>query len=264
MNKQTLSLEIAPDLSQLTLMHDYLKKWQPDFVSISSLSRFSFDNIITCANYVQNTLNIPVVLHMTGLSHSQTDINKLLTVAAKKNISGLLLLQGNHYKNINIQNDFKHASDLIKYVKEKTNKFKILGACYPEVHPEAKSLGDDVKHLKLKAEAGCQRFISQMFFDNTHYDTFIDEVHKQSINQPILAGIMPLTNMVMVNWLKSNNIVMPNFVENTNDICQDGINFAVKQINELYTKKVSGIHLYTMNNWSTTNQIIKKIRKSEL
>ncbi|TPR39652.1 methylenetetrahydrofolate reductase [NAD(P)H] [Apilactobacillus micheneri] len=262
MSKQTLSVEIAPDLLQIKSMRYYLNKWQPDFVSISNLSRFSFDSIMQCASYIQKALNIPVVIHLTGISHNKREIDGSLKILRQNNISSLLLLRGD--KNGHIKNDFPYASELVKYVKSKNDKFKIMGACYPEVHPEAQSLVEDIQHLKTKVNAGCTQLISQMFFDNQKYYQFIKETNKQNIKVPILAGIMPITEMQTVNWLKKIKMDIPQFIQNNNDLKQAGIKFTIEQINDLYKNNVDGIHLYTMNNWSATDEIIKNIKRSEL
>ncbi|WP_105956527.1 methylenetetrahydrofolate reductase [Apilactobacillus quenuiae] len=262
MSKQTLSVEIAPDLLQLQLMRYYLNKWQPDFVSISNLSHFSFDNIMQCAKYIQIELSIPVIIHITGINRSKHDIDEILKLVHKNGIHNLLLLRGD--KHGHIKNDFPYASKLVNYVKSKNSTFKIMGACYPEVHPEAKSSFDDIKNLKEKIDAGCNQLISQMFFDNQKYYQFINKTKSQNINVPILAGIMPITEMQTVNWLKKVKMIMPSFIQNTNNLNIAGINFAIKQINDLYEHDVDGIHLYTMNNWSATDKIIKNIKRSEL
>ncbi|TPR14785.1 methylenetetrahydrofolate reductase [Apilactobacillus timberlakei] len=262
MSKQTLSVEIAPDMLQIKSIRYYLNKWHPDFVSISNLSRFSFDSIMQCANYVKKEINIPVIIHITGINRDRNEIDRLLTHVHNNNIHNLLLLRGDNHGHI--KNDFPYASELVKYVKSKNDEFKIMGACYPEVHPEAQSLVEDIQHLKTKVNAGCNQLISQMFFDNQKYYQFIDETKKQNINVPILAGIMPITEMQTVNWLKKIKMDIPQFIQNNNDIKQAGIKFTIEQINDLYKNNVDGIHLYTMNNWSATDEIIKNIKRSEL
>ena len=76
--------------------------------------------------------------------------------------------------------------------------FCIGAACYPEKHPEAATPEDDLVHLKLKAEAGADFLVSQLFFDNEYFFEFERRARIAGIGLPILPGLMPITNFAQI------------------------------------------------------------------
>ena len=79
---------------------------------------------------------------------------------------------------------FLHASDLAASVQKHYGCFGLSGACYPQHHPEAASLLEDVQNLKIKEEAGVTHLVSQLFFDNTYYYRFTNLARKIGVTSP--------------------------------------------------------------------------------
>ena len=100
-----------------------------------------------------------------------------------------------------VKHDFQHASDLVAYIHDNFPDFKITGACYPEMHPEAKNMVEDVKHLKMKVDAGCDQLITQLFLNNEDFYRFRELCAIANINVPILAGIMPVVSERQANGI---------------------------------------------------------------
>lgn len=262
MRDQTFSVEIEANSHDLIQMKHYINKWKPDFVSISNLSRYSYEEMIKCAQYIQRDLNIPVILHLTGLSHTKEEIKKAFNELRESNIKNLLLVRGNLHHNMEVQDDFRYASDLIEYVNQldKNDTTNIVAACYPDVHSFADSLKDDVFYLKKKVDTGVNSLISLMCFDNHKIYDFLKEAHRKSINIPIRIGIMPITDPFKKHYLLHNEIDVPDFVDESKDMLDDGIEFAVEQIDDLYEHHVDGIHLYTQNDWEVSDRIFEEIK----
>ena len=63
---------------------------------------------------------------------------------------------------------FSYASELIKFIKSK-NGFCIVAAGYPEKHPDAPSIEEDIRHLKEKTDAGAEIIITQLFLENEKF-----------------------------------------------------------------------------------------------
>ena len=143
-------------------------------------------------------------------------------------------------------------------LKEKDGKsFKILGACYPELHPQSEDVYQDIDYLKQKVDAGANHLLSQLFFDNEQFYRFIERCRLKGITVPIEAGIMPATNKKSIERMVSmTNAKLPKkftdmmnrYSENPLAIRDAGIAYAIDQIVDLVTHGVEGIHLYTMNN----------------
>ena len=92
-----------------------------------------------------------------------------------------------------VENGFHYASELITMLR-RVYHFDIGAACYPEKHPEAPDAQTDLAHLAEKVRAGADFLVSQFFFDNEKYFTFVERARAAGITVPILAGLMPITN----------------------------------------------------------------------
>ena len=92
-----------------------------------------------------------------------------------------------------MNSDFLHASDLVDYLKSNYD-FCVLGACYPECHPESSNCITDIKGLKTKVDAGCEVLISQLFFENMKFRRFSEKCKIAGIDVPVIPGIMPVIN----------------------------------------------------------------------
>ena len=108
-----------------------------------------------------------------------------------------LTLRGDRNPDLTEKDDFKHASDLISYLKPKGD-FCFLGACYPECHPESANKIEEIRHLKEKVNAGAEVLLSQLFFDNTQFYRFVEDCRISDINVPIVPGIMPVINAAQI------------------------------------------------------------------
>ncbi|HEF7339729.1 TPA: methylenetetrahydrofolate reductase, partial [Campylobacter jejuni] len=165
--------------------------------------------------------------------------------------------------------------DLISFIK-KQEDFEIYAACYPEKHNESKNFIEDIHHLKTKVNAGTDKLITQLFYDNEDFYTFKQNCALAGIDIPIYAGIMPITNKRQV--LKISQLcgakIPPKFVKilekyenNTLALEDAGIAYACDQIVDLITSGVDGIHLYTMNKSKAAIKIyeaVKYLLKEEL
>ena len=108
---------------------------------------------------------------------------------------------------------FDHASDLAAYIREKRPNLKIYGACYPEKHPQAETIDEDVDNLKRKVDAGVTHLISQLFYSNDDFYRFLDKARAAGINVPIEAGIMPVTNAKSVRRMSATSGRHPSHLE---------------------------------------------------
>jgi methylenetetrahydrofolate reductase (NADPH) len=144
--------------------------------------------------------------------------------------------------------------------------FCIGVAGYPEKHFESMNLQTDMKFLKDKIDAGAEYIVTQMFFDNEKYFSFVDKCRKIGINVPILPGIKPITTLKHITFLpKFFHIDFPEELakelikcKSDNDVKQVGIEWGIKQSKELKGNNVPTIHYYTMGK----SEVVKKIASS--
>ncbi|MCQ2465616.1 MAG: methylenetetrahydrofolate reductase [NAD(P)H] [Oscillospiraceae bacterium] len=235
-----------------------LKSLSPDFISVTYGAGGSAADNITgeIASYISSGLGICSAAHLTCVSNSKEDIDIILDDLKNKGVENILALRGDINPDRPAKNDFKYASDLIRYIKEKGD-FHISAACYPETHLDSPDMITDIRHLKEKQDAGAEHMISQLFFDNELFYSFLEKARIAGITVPIEAGIMPVTNKKSIERMVSMcgaslpakfTRMMAKYENNPEALRDAGIAYAVDQIVDLVAYGVDGVHLYTMNN----------------
>lgn len=269
-NKTIFSFEVFPPKKTMPIdtifsTLDELKGLSPDFISVTFGAGGSenCNNSVEIAKHIKNVCNVESVIHMPALNMTKADAQFVLEQFQQAGINNILALRGDKVEGKEPANEFLHASDLMFFIKEFDSKrtdgmkFKIFGACYPELHPQSKDVFEDIDYLKKKVDAGASHLLSQLFFDNTQFYRFLERCQIKGINVPVEAGIMPATNKKSIERMVSmTNAVLPKkftdmmnrYGDHPEAIRDAGIAYAIDQIVDLVTHGVSGIHLYTMNN----------------
>lgn len=276
--RQTLSFEVFPPKKDDEFESAYevlnqLSALNPAFISVTygaggSRSKKTVD----IASYIQNTLQIPALAHMTCVGSREEDLLKVYEALKEAGVSKVLALRGDRPKDMTNEQyesrDFAHACDMIAFLKRHTN-LEIAGACYPEKHPESFSLEADLQYLKRKQECGADFFITQMFFDNDYFYAFRDRALQRDITLPIHAGIMPITTARQIGTtisLSGSSIpkaladIIAKYSDDPEDMRKAGIDYCVRQILDLKQIGVDGIHIYSMNKPKTTAEIVNAIQ----
>lgn len=282
-NKTTFSFEVFPPkkTSPIETIYntlDELKNLKPDFISVTFGAGGSenSETTLSIANRIKTVCNVESVVHLPCINLTKEEATSLLTDFRAAGIENILALRGDKVEGKEPCNDFLHASDLIQFIKEfdtlnqdcSEEKFNIIGACYPEGHPDSPSLVDDIKNLKIKVDAGASHLISQLFFDNNCFYDFLEKTKLAGINVPIEAGIMPVVNKAQIERMVSRcGVVLPKkytammekYGDNAEAIRDAGIAYAIDQIVDLVSQGVDGIHLYTMNNPFVAKKITQAV-----
>ena len=268
--KKTLSFEIVPpeknsELSSIDETLDILCELNPDFISVTFSE--NCNSTIEVARKIKEKYNIEPVVHLTYLNCSKAEIDLIAKQLQQSGVQNVLALRGDKIPNIQAKNDFKYASDLIKYMKSKYN-FCFLGACYPECHPESENSVDDIKHLKEKVNSGAEVLLSQLFFDNNYFYDFQEKCKVADIDVPIIASIMPAISKSQLEKMVSLcGVTIPpqlerivnKFGSNKDALFDAGMSYGISQIIDLLTSDVDGVHIYTMNNPIVAKRISSEI-----
>ena len=272
--KKTLSFEIVPpeknsELSSIDETLDILCELNPDFISVTfgTGGRENCNSTIEVARKIKEKYNIEPVVHLTCLNCSKAEIDLIAKQLQQSGVQNILALRGDKIPNIQAKNDFKYASDLIKYMKSKYD-FCFLGACYPECHPESENSVDDIKHLKEKVNSGAEVLLSQLFFDNNYFYDFQEKCKVADIDVPIIAGIVPAISKSQLEKMVSLcGVTIPpqlerivnKFGSNKDALFDAGMSYGISQIIDLLTSDVDGVHIYTMNNPMVAKRISSEI-----
>ena len=249
---------------------DSLVSFNPDLISVTyGAGGSSRDNTVEIASGIQNRYNTCGVAHLTCVGTTKDDIRAILDELKANGVRNILALRGD-LKDKSDLGDFHYASELIRFIKDNYgDDFDVFAACYPEKHPEAPSMEEDLRHLKEKCDLGVKALISQLFFDNDIFCAWRDKARAMGITQPIIAGVMPITAAAQIpKVVEMCGASVPErvrrFVDvyghNQGAVKEAGIAYATEQIIDLLARDVEGIHLYTMNQADTVRRIDSGIR----
>ena len=270
LDKPTFSFEIFPpkgagDLSQIFGTVDALASLDPDLISVTygAGGNPADRSTVQIASAIKHKYHIEPLAHLTCVNSTREHIGLVLDDLRENEVENILALRGDLNPNVPPQTDYRYACDLIREI-ERYGGFDIAAACYPEVHPEARDLEEDIQHLKEKVDAGATHLISQLFFDNNDFYSFLYRVRQAGITVPVEAGIMPVTNRKQIERMvslcgaslpKKFVRIMHRYGDDPAAMQDAGIASAVEQIVDLISNGVQGIHLYTMNNPTVAHRI---------
>ncbi len=247
-----------------------LSALKPDFISVTYGAGGGLNGgRLTCelAARLKNEFGIKPVAHLPCISYTKEEIASVLEDFRAHGITDILALRGDRNPDMPEKNDFHYASELIDFIRQRGD-FELYAACYPEVHPEARTAADDLRHLKEKVDKGATHLISQLFFDNASFYDFREKCDIIGINVPIEAGIMPVVNAAQIQRMVSLcgaslprkfTVMMQRFGHSPEAIRDAGIAYAIDQIVDLAANGVDGIHLYTMNNPLVARRITEAV-----
>ncbi len=275
-DKTVFSLEVFPPkrdnpIETIYNTLDQLQDVQPDFISVTYGASGSLADNSTCeiASAIKHKYGIESAAHLTCVNSTREEVSEVLKRLHDNGVENILALRGDIVPDVPPKEEFKHASQLITFIKESPYEFGISGACYPEGHLDSKTQVEDILNLKKKVEAGAEHLISQLFFDNELFYDFLDKVRIAGIEVPVEAGIMPVVNKKQIERMVSlcgaslprKFTKMMSRYENKPEAMRDaGIAYAVNQIADLVSQGVDGIHLYTMNNPYIAKRISESVR----
>lgn len=261
--KTVFSFEIFPpkkdgSIETVYKTLDGLSNLHPDFISVTYGAGGSLPGASTreIACIIKEKYHTNSIAHLTCVNSTKADIDHVIEEFKQSGVENVLALRGDVNPEIEPKHDFPHASDLISYMKARSN-LSFSGACYPEGHTESRSIDEDIDNLKIKVEAGAEHLISQLFFDNGAFYRFLDKARAKGINVPIEAGIMPCVNAKQIQRMLSLcgaslpekfTKLIARYGDNPEAMRDAGIAYAADQIIDLAANGVDGIHLYTMNN----------------
>ncbi len=262
----------APEnLSEFIDNLDEFKALKPDFITLTyGAGGSERDRTIKAAGIIKAKTGFETVCHLTGMTHTQKEIEERLLRLKEVGIGQIVALRGDiPREKLFLPGHFPHANDLITFIR-KTGGFQIAAAGYPETHSEAKSPESDIFYLTEKVRAGADWVITQIFFDNKDYFNFVNRAKAAGISVPIVPGIMPVTSFSQLKRFSSLcGAKIPKTMSNNLDkiegdpeaVIQYGIEWASRQALELLAGGAPGLHFFTLNRNHSTAEILRRIRR---
>lgn len=221
---------------------------------------------------VRSRHNLPVGSHLTCVGSTVDELRDYLREARDRGVAAIVALRGDPPKGeaafTPVADGLRYASELVALIRSEFPEFGILVAGYPETHQEAVSGDSDLENLKRKCDAGGDVVITQLFYDNADFFRFRDRCDAIGITQPIVPGVMPVTNYAQIRRIASlckarlpEDFTQGFEAAGTDEAAQfeAGVEFASRQVQGLLDGGVPGIHFYVLNKSTATVRVLRDV-----
>ncbi|WP_093163154.1 methylenetetrahydrofolate reductase [NAD(P)H] [Variovorax sp. YR216] len=212
---------------------------------------------------------VSAACHFSCIGATKVTVRSQLAELKAMGVKRLVALRGDLPSGYGIGGEFLYASDLVAFIRAETGRdFHIEVACYPEVHPQAKSPEADLQAFAAKVRAGADSAITQYFFSPEAYWRFVDEVRALGIDTPIVPGIMPITSSTQLmrfsdacgaeipRWIR---LRLQSFGDDTASIKSFGLDVVAALCERLRDGGAQSLHFYTMNQSVATLGVLERL-----
>lgn len=249
-----------------------LRKLRPDFVSVTyGAGGSTRERTVELVTRIQREIGLTAMAHLTCVGHTREEIAAVCARLRAAGIVNVLALRGDPPKGEErfrpVEGGFCFASELVAFLRENFD-FTLGGACYPEKHVECADAESDLRHLKVKVDAGVDFLVSQLFFDNRDFFAFVERARAAGIAVPIVPGIMPVTNVEQIKrFTQMCGARLPESLltrleragSDPVEVFRVGCEHATAQCRELLDRGAPGIHFYTLNKSTATREVYKRL-----
>jgi len=228
-------------------------------------------NTLEIVSRLKADLGLTPMAHLTCVGADEEKISAFLAELTAAGVDNVLALRGDPPRgteNFVPDNErFKHASDLVSFIRACQPQMGVGVAGYPEGHPDCSSIRLDLGFLKAKLDAGADFVVTQLFYDNREYFDFAERMAAMGMDKPIVPGILPimsLTSAKRILGMCGASIPGKYLLAleeadkkgGADAVRKLGIDWAKRQAQELLDGGAPGVHLYTLNKADACLEIV--------
>lgn len=253
-------------MEKIQLVHQELQQLNPEFFSITYGAGGSTRERTLHTIDLLHGKGTAIAPHLSCIGDDKARIAELLDIYQAKGINRLVALRGDLPSGQVGLGELPYAADLVRFIREHSgDHFHIEVAAYPEMHPQSEYFDDDLRHFAEKIKAGANSAITQFFFNADAYFHFVDRLQKLGLDTPIVAGIMPITNVRnLIRFADAIGADIPRWIrkqlqsygDDTQSIQAFGHEVVLKLCERLIEGGVPSLHFYTMNHTEPTRQLV--------
>lgn len=240
---------------------------------------------IAIAAAIQQRWGIPVIPHLVCSGSTRQDIEYALLDLQFLGIADVFLLRGDKAREESMYQPtpggYTHALELIDQVnrfndglfadgtpmKVKGAPFEFGVACYPEKHEEAPNLESDIRVLLEKQRRGAKVAITQLFYDNTKFFSFVEQARAAGVTIPIIPGLKPLTKLTQLHTVPKTfrcDLPLPlsealRACKTDDEVKQVGVEWAAEQCRDLLAHGIPSLHFYTLSAADSIRKIAERV-----
>lgn len=210
---------------------------------------------------ILNETSLTPAAHLTCVGAPKSEIDDVVARYHEVGVRHIVALRGDPAGGIGTTyqahpDGYQSSADLVAGIKRRYPDIEVSVSAYPEKHPESADFNADIDMLAAKVDAGADRAITQVFFDNDLYLRYLEKVRARGIAIPIVPGIMPMHNFKQARgFVTKAGTTVPNWLaekfEGLDDDAETrklvAATVAAGQVQKLAKHGVDTFHFYTMN-----------------
>ncbi len=279
MTRRTFSFEFFPPKDtageeRLWEAMSRLESYAPDYISVTyGAGGSTRERTIRITSELTERTNIPAVAHLTCVGSTRQELVEILNRYHEAGIKSILALRGDPTGGPSATwqgtpGGFDHADQLVALAAARGD-FTIGVAAFPDGHPASGgNMKKDIDVLVRKEELGASFATTQFFFGAEKWISLVEKLNSRGSYLPVIPGILPVTNMKqLVRMAELSGTVIPKdildkFVQVEHDpesVKALGIEIASQLCQSLIDAGAPGLHFYTMNTSSATQEIFSNL-----
>jgi methylenetetrahydrofolate reductase (NADPH) len=276
--RPSISFEFFPpkdDVAEAALWQAIrrLEPLNPAFVSVTyGAGGSSRDRTTRITQRIAQDTTLTPMAHLTCVGAGRDELRQVIAEYAAAGVRNVLVIRGDPPEGPRAPwtphpGGFDYAVDLVRLVRG-LGRFSVGVAAFPDVHPASADLDADVRVLAMKADAGAQFAITQMFFTEADYFRLVERAAAHGCTIPIIPGIMPVTNVKQINRIAelSGVALPPPVVARLQAVADDpaavravGVEIATELSGRLLAGGAPGLHFITMNRSTATLDVFSAL-----
>jgi methylenetetrahydrofolate reductase (NADPH) len=249
-----------------------LKELDPGFVSVTyGAGGSSRARTLEVVKRIKSELGIESMAHVTCVGHSESELRGLFEELSAGGIENIMALRGDPPKGeerfVAAHGGYSYAVELIDLLAREFS-FSIGAAAYPEKHLEARTLDADIENAVRKVRAGAEFLVTQLFFENDAYFSYVYRLREAGVEVPVIPGIMPITNYESIaRMTKMSGASIPRRlrselearIDEPQAVSELGVAFTTLQCHELLARGAPGLHFYTLNRSPAARAVVSAL-----
>lgn len=233
----------------------------PRFVSVTyGAGGTTRERTLRLVSRITAESGVPAAAHLTCVGASREEVNAVVRSYDAAGVRRIVALRGDPPEGIGATftphpEGYRSGAELVAGIRA-LGDFDISVAAYPEKHPQSPDWAAEIDNLKRKIDAGANRAITQMFFDNQDYFRLVDRAQAAGISAPIVPGIQPIHSFKQISGFAARcGARIPSWIAERFEGLDDDPEthalvasaVAAEQVLELIDNGVTEFHFFTLN-----------------